>query len=321
MTQGARAARRPAPRVAAGSRQASVAAPRRGRRCTADVSAASSAFGSQRRRSRRASSRHAREAVGHVGRIGRRRAASVLLRASLGGTTSSPSAGQRDVVLLASCSSVLLAPHRRRSALRLRYCASALRQARTSAWQRRTPARPRCASTSATHMREDDFTMRAESVQRLARQHLAAELRAVDAGEEPDGSFGAARHQDAERRRLRERLHDDDARQHRMPREVPREQRQRRVDVQLGRHALRPARTRRCGVTQQKRVAVRQHRARRRPCRRDSMSMMVLQCTFGLLPERCAPARRRRDRGDGVWRFQLGPSRGRRHSAGSYRRS
>ncbi len=94
--------------------------------------------------------------------------------------------------------------------------------------------------------------------QRLARQHLAAELRAVDARQEPDGSFGAARHQDAERRRLSERLHDDDARQHRPSREMAGEQRQGGVDIQLGRHAF----SRLAGNDArdpQKRVAVRQH--------------------------------------------------------------
>ena len=61
---------------------------------------------------------------------------------------------------------------------------------------------------------------------------------AVDAGEEPDGAR-AARALDEHRRceaALGERLHDDDARQHRMVREVPADRRpDQPVDVQLGR--------------------------------------------------------------------------------------
>ena len=61
-----------------------------------------------------------------------------------------------------------------------------------------------------------------------------AERRLVDAGEKAEHAWLVAADERAKRCGLRERLHDDDARQHRMPGEMTREQGQLGVNVELG---------------------------------------------------------------------------------------
>ena len=73
----------------------------------------------------------------------------------------------------------------------------------------------------------------------LQREHVAglylvAELRLVDAGEKAEHPGLIAADERAKRCGLRKRFHDDDARQHRMTREMTREQGQLGVTVELG---------------------------------------------------------------------------------------
>ena len=66
--------------------------------------------------------------------------------------------------------------------------------------------------------------------------HLGAELRLVDADQKADRAGPAPSGQHAARRRLGKRFHENDARQHGVAGEMTGEQRQRRIDVELGRN-------------------------------------------------------------------------------------